>query len=221
MSDYSSYYGYYNCTPCYTNSVCSTSNGCQPACQLSYPPACQPIICYQQPSCLSPPPEVYYITYVATSTSVISGGTDIPIGTTIAAGSTTVPTGTVTVINGYTGSPTKTSGGVTANNGFFTVPCTGRYAISTMVSFASVDTTTSSDLRQVYIYKVSVTDNVVSCIGSQNELPIASSNTVINVSTEDVLTAGDRIFIAVRQINSSGVAISTVAGVGRLAIIKM
>jgi hypothetical protein len=234
LSYYGSYYGYpgtYNGTTysnknCYNSckSQCSCKIKCEPVCQQSCVVACpSPYVVACPPAC--PPtvtcPTVSYITNIATATPVFSGGTSIPVGTIIPAGTTTVPAGTVTVINGYTGSPSSNVGGILANNGFFTIPISGRYVISANICFASVASVVSTDIRELYIYKVDALTNVVSQIAVDSRTPIAGSQTCINVATVADLLAGDRIFIAARQTNTAGVTIDTVATTGRLAITRV
>lgn len=198
----------YSC-PCCCCYNCCGYNPCPQPCPQPCPPT--------PPSC----PAVVYITNIDTATAVPSGGMDIPVGTVIATGTTTVPANTVTVINGYTGAPSTNLGGVTANNGFFTVPMAGRYVVATNICFASVDTTTTSDMREVYIYRVQATTGVVTQIAADSRTPIASSTTCVNVSSVTDLAAGDRLFVAARQINADAAVINTVASVGRLAITRV
>jgi hypothetical protein len=197
---------------CCRNNCCKTTTCCQPA-------TCQTVT-YAVPQCAPACPNVRYVTNIATATTVPSGGTAIPIGTTIASGITTVPAGTVTVINGYTGAPTVNEGGITSNNGFFTVPVAGAYDITANITFASVPSVISSDIREVFIYRVSAQTNIVTQIAVDSRTPIAASTTSINVSTAEVLAAGDRVFIAVIQTNAGAVSVDTVAVVGRLSIIR-
>jgi hypothetical protein len=143
------------------------------------------------------------------------------VGTTIPAGTTTVPAGTVTVITGYTGTPTTNIGGITQNNGFFTVPVNGRYVISANVCFSSVTTVTSTDSRVLYIYRVDAITGLVTLLAVDSRTPIAGSPTCINLATDADLAAGDRIFVAATQTNATGASVDTVAGTGRIAITRV
>lgn len=182
-------------------------NPCQPVC----PPPCPP------PQC----PTVSFITNAATTTNIPSGGTVLPPGTTIPAGITTVPPGTVTVINGYTGAPSSNIGGITANNGFFTVNIGGRYAVSANVCFDTVPSTLTTDIREVTIYKVETATAQVTLQAIDSRLPIAGSPTCVNIATTIDLASGDRIFVAARQTNGLATIIGTVPAVGRLSITRI
>jgi hypothetical protein len=197
---------YPNCNPCYT--TCYTA--CQPACTQVCPAPCP------APQC----PPVSYITNAATPTNIPSGGTVIPVGTTIGTGITTVPAGTVTVINGYTGAPSTNSGGVIANNGFFTIPVAGRYQVSADVCFDTVATTLASDLREVTIYKVDNATGLVTLQAIDSRVPIATVPTCVNIATTVDFAANDRVFIAARQTNGAAAIIPTVALVGRVSITR-
>jgi hypothetical protein len=122
----------------------------------------------------------------------------IPPGSTIPSGTTLVPAGTVTVINGYTGAPTTNIGGITANNGFFTVPVAGRYNVSADVCFDTVASTLTTDIREVTLYKVETTTALVTLQAIDSRLPIAASPTCVNIATTIDLAVGDRIFVAAR-----------------------
>ena len=116
LSNYSSYY----------NNHCK-SNNCQQCQPLYYPQQqCQQPCIIPCPQPIQNCPQVTFISNIATSTTVVAGGVAIPVGTVIGAGVTTVPVGTVTVITGFTGSPTSNMGGIISNNGFFTAPIAGR-----------------------------------------------------------------------------------------------
>lgn len=180
------------------------------------PPVCPPVPC-PPPQC----PTVSYITNVATTTSVPSGGSLIPLGSTIADGNTTVPLGTVTVINGYTTAPTTNIGGITANNGFFTVNIGGRYAVSADVCFDTVASTLTTDIRQAVIYKVEKGTALVTLQAVDSRLPIAGSPTCINLGTTIELASGDRVFVAARQTNGLAAIVGTVPGIGRLTITRI
>jgi hypothetical protein len=204
------------------NSCCDPCRSTKRTVYYYTPSSCNP--CYTPTPCPCPVPtptsNVVYITNVATPTTVPSGGTAIPIGTIIPAGNTTVPAGTVSVINGYTGAPTTNIGGIIANNGFFTVPVSGTYNINANVTFAVPLAVTAGDLREVYIYKVSGATGIVTAIADETAYPISGSTTSINISANEEFLAGDRFFIAARQITSGGAAIDTVATVGRLAVVR-
>lgn len=215
------------CSTCCCNTTCNNnevvySNNCYYP-QYSYPqysvpcPTPTPICPVPTPVC----PIVTYITNIASSTAILSGGTSIPAGTVIPTGSTAVPAGTVTVVNGYTGAPIKNEGGIIPNNGFFTVPVAGRYIISSNQCFNSVATVASTDVREVYIYKVEASTGLVTMIADDSRTPIAGSATCVNVSSVVDLAANDRIFIAVRQTNVAATTIDTVAASGRLAIARI
>lgn len=216
-------HNYPNCNNCccgysnYWNSCCNCSNNC----------CYYPTVSYNYENCIPTPtpinncPVVSYETYIASSTSIVSGGTSIPVGTIILPTSTTVPVNTVTVINGYTGAPTVNIGGVLPNNGFFTVPITGRYVITANICFSSVTTTTTSDVREVYIYKSAANTGLVTLLAVDSRNPISGSSTCINVATEADLAISDRIFVAVRQTNANSSVINTDPGTGRFTITRI
>lgn len=163
-------------------------------------------------------PIVSYITNIPTVNSIFSGGTAIPAGTVIPSDSTTVPVNTVTVITGYTGLPSTNIGGVSLNNGFFTIPISGRYDAAALIGFASVASSLPTDLRSITIYHVNRTTGLVTILATSSQLPIVGSSTFINLATNGNFLAGDRIFVAARQINGAGVAINTVPNIGRFAL---
>ena len=228
-----SYYNRNGCSSCKQQCSCKTCQPvccqphCQPQCQIQCQPQC--VIACPAPCptpCPTPCPNVTFITNIATPTAVVTGGTLIPTAssnppgsTIIPAGSTTVPVGTVTVITGYTGTPSTNIGGVLSNNGFFTIPCTGRYVISADICFAAATVAPTTDFREVSIYRVDATTGIVSLLAIDSRTPIIGSPTCINVATVADLRAGDRIFIAARQ--NSGATILTEANIGRLAITRV
>lgn len=198
-----------------------------------------PIVCYYSNNCYNlstnaydsaysyacqvpkPSQNITFITNIATANTIPSGGTSIPAGTVIAPGTTTMPANTVTLINGYTGPTIDNVGGIVLFNGFFNIPENGKYFTNTTICFASPTTTTSTDLREVYIYHVAAITGLVTTLADDSRTPIAGSPICINVSAAAHFNAGDRIFIAVRQITSDASSVSTVADVGRVAITRI
>ena len=206
--------------PC-LESRCKKLCRCECKCRLyksPCPPKCQRKCCRKYPKidCSN----VSYITNIATASTVFSGGSSIPAGTIIPPGFFTVPANTVTVINGYT-FPSTNEGCIILNNGFFTLPCSGKYIITANVCFSAVDSTIPSDVRVVTIYRVDAITGLVTILGTDSRSPIVGSSTCINISTNAELCNYDRIFVAVRQTNEGGVPINTVAGSGRIAITKL
>ena len=207
----------------YTTYYDRCNRNCYEACNPCYNP------CYtttNNNNCCPPTPTppvnnvVSYIAGIPTANAIPSGGAAIPNGTIIPAGSTTVPAGTVTPITGYTGTPVNNQGGISLSNGFFTVPIAGRYAVAAYICFAATDIVFGTDLRAVSIYRVDALTNATSQIATDARVPITGSNTCVNISTVAELNAGDRIFVAARQVNAAGAVISTVAGAGRIAITR-
>lgn len=229
-STYSNYNKNYSCgTQCYCKVKCNpcqtivcqpqyTQQQCVVACPTPCPTPCPPVC---PTPCTPVCPNVTFISGIATATSVPAGGTFIPVGTTIPAGTTTVPAGTVTVITGITGTPTTNIGGITQNNGFFTMPVAGRYILVANVCFTSVTTTTSTDVRVLYLYKVAADTGLVTLLSVDSRGPIAGSPTCINLAGEDNFAAGDRVFIAATQTNATGAVVDTVAGTGRISITRI
>ena len=232
-----SYYNRNGCSSCKQQCSCKICQPvcCQVQCQPQYQPQCQPqcVIACPAPCpapcpipCPAPCPNVTFITNIATPTAVVTGGMLIPTAsstppgsTIIPTGSTTVPVGTVTVITGYTGTPLTNVGGVLSNNGFFTIPCTGRYVIAANICFAAATVSSATDFREVSIYKVDATTGIVSLLAVDSRSPIIGSPTCVNVATVADLRGADRIFVAARQ--NSGATILTEANVGRLAITRV
>lgn len=173
--------------------------------------------CPEQPSGTG----VAYVTAIQTATSVVSGGTAIPVGTIIPNGDTTVPIGTVSTITGYTGVPSTNVGGIVQTNGFFSIPCAGNYNIIANICFSATGGALAADSRIVEIYKVDSLTGLVTSLAIDSRVPISDANTCINVAATDYFRAGDRVFIAARQTNGAAATVSTVAGSGRLSIIKM
>lgn len=162
---------------------------------------------------------VALVTGIETSVVVPSGNTPIPENTIILPNTTVVPANTVTVLSGYTSPATTNMGGILSTNGFFTIPVSGRYSISAFITFELVQSSASTDMRALYIYRVNRA-GLVTVIGVDSRFPVSGSTTSINVATLAELCAGDRIFLAVLQ-TSGSVPISTVANGGRLAITKI
>ena len=166
-----------------------------------------------------PIPSRLAITYIADIIGTVlvpAGGVPIPPGTIIPLGQTTVPAGTVTVLTGY-GAPSSSIGGFIVNNGFFTAPCAGFYSVSVNAAFAIPPAVAATDVRELYLYRVSVS-GLVMLLGVDSKVPSAATLTYLNVSTSVELFAGDRIFAAVRQ--DSAAALGT-APTGRIAIVKI
>ena len=215
QSYYNSLYGYpssyccckVKCNPCQTV-VCQPQ--CNQQCVVSCPTPCAPIC-----------NNVTYIAGIPTANTIPSGGVAIPVGTIIPPGTTTVPAGTVTVINGYTGVPTSNSGGIIPNNGFFTVPVSGRYIVSAYVCFSTVAISATTNVDALYIYIVSAATGLVTLAAVDSRSPVVGLPTCINIATDVDLNPGDAIFIAATQTNSTAASISTVAGSGRIAITRV
>jgi len=237
LACYSSYYGYPgSCCAQYYNKNCCNSckpqcynicqNLCNPCQQVCNP--CQqvcnpcttscPVPCTTP--CTTPCPQVSFISNTATATTVTSGGILLPVGTVIASGTTTVPAGTVTVITGFTGTPTTNIGGIIPNNGFFTIPCAGRYTITGNACFSSVVTVATTDYRQLSIYRTDATTGVTTLLATDSRNPISGMPTCINVATTADLASGDRIFFAATQTSTGGVAVNVEAG-GRYSITRL
>lgn len=220
LAYYSSYYNCQNnCNPYYSRKCYSNCDPCQTVCN-----PCQTVCNPCQQQCFPCPqtfcPNVSYINNATTSTTVVSGGVDIPAGTIIPTGSTTVPAGTVTVISGFTGTPSTNFGGVISNNGFFTIPIAGKYIITANVCFATTAGITPGDFRELYIYRVDASTGIVSLLAADSRPPVLGNNTCINISTNADLGTGDRIFIAARQVTSGGTSVTTVVG-SRIAITRL
>lgn len=162
-----------------------------------------------------------WINTIANSTSVPSGGTPISPGQIVPIINFIVPSGTVTIINGYCGFPSVNLGGIVNDNGLFIVPLAGRYIIAAGITFASVASVVSTDLRELYIYKQEHLTGAVTQLAVSSKLPIVNNTTSINLSTLTHLQPRDRIFLAVRQINSIGSSINTVAGSGYFALTRL
>lgn len=201
-SDYTGY------PRCYTNPTVNNNNS---SCQYQ---------CPQPPTPTPVCPTITYITTIASSNSIVSGGGPIMQGTIIPAGSTTVPANTVVVINGYTGAPSTNQGGILPNNGFFTLPVAGRYFIGANICYGSVPVTTTADIRETFIYKVDGVSGVVSAIAVDSRIPIQGASTCVEVSTVENFSANDRVFIAVRQLSPIS-PVDTVPGNGRLSITRL
>ena len=213
------------CNPCCYSTKCTPV--CNPVCNPACTPVCSPYnaynVCnpiYIQPTPPTPVTSVAYITNSATQTAVPSGGAMIPEGTIIPFGSTTIPVGTVTVITGFTAAPTTNYGGVSINNGFFTVPIRGSYIVAANICFESVAAVAPTDLRELLIYRVAASTGLVTLIAADSRLPIVGSSTCINLSTAVHLETGDRLFVAARQINALAASINTLLSPGRFALIR-
>ena len=211
------------CTP--TITLCPPQKQfCCPQPQQCCP---QPVCCPQPQQfccptpCPTPCSDVVYITEIPVAVVIPSGGIAIPTGTIIPAGTTTLPVGTLTLINGYGISPITNLGGITLNNGFFTVPVAGKYSLTTDVVFQPTSTVVPTDLRELFIYRIAAGTGVTTLLAVDTRVPVAGNPTAVNVSTGAYLNAGDRIFIAARQISAGAVSISTVPNSGRVAILKV
>ena len=225
LAPYCSYYTNQcqkQCCDPYQNQCCSTcplgqGNSYQNQCYNPCPIKIQPCILSCPNICAAPCPapcpplplNVIYATSAPTVTIIPTGGTSIP------AGSTIVPA-TITVVTGFSPVPTTNLGGITLNpvNGQFTVPVAGRYTIT------GTDTFTTNSLTgniTLYIYRIDVTNNVISLLAANaiTVVPVSTStsNTVTTIAD---LNAGDRIFYAVTQ--NTGANISTSAVDNRFVI---
>ena len=222
LNSYCSYFCYpgYNRNCCYSTCNNLSYNPCNTQCaNICQPQLCQPLC---QPIC-PPCPTVVFISNTATVTSIPSGGTLIAPGTTIPAGSTTVPANSVTVIAGFTGTPTTNTGGVINSNGFFLIPISGRYVITGNVCFSVPATVAPGDFRELILYRVDATTGLVTQLAIDSRVPLSNLPTCINLSTNADLNAGDRVFLAARQVtvvNGLPVAINANAD-GRIAITRV
>lgn len=199
----------YTCySTCYTG--CGTScwpvSCCNPCTTISCNPA-STVVC---PNPCNPCPTIIYSATVGTTIAIPSGGGEIPGGSTIPAGSTTVPAGTVTVITPYL-NVISFQGGITVLNGFFTVPCSGQYLITTVGCFTTAGTTTAGDFRKLYIYSVDHVSGLVTLQAEESVVPIptgpngtTTGHTCLNLSYIVDLKANDRVFIAARQVTQLG-----------------
>lgn len=209
-----------NCYSCTT--VCKPYNPCKPCNPCN--PCNQYTLCapYWQNCCPTPCPTIVaYITTPTAPIAVPSGGARIPSGTIIATGSTAVPVNTVTVINSLSAAPSTNIGGVTMNNGFFTAPVAGRYSITGNICFDSVSTVAAGEYRELLIYSVAATTGEVKLAAVANTVPIAGNDICLNVSTAIDLAINDRVFIAVRQLNTLAAAINTGVDPGRFAMVRI
>lgn len=170
-------------------------------------------------NCCSQPPivnDIAYVDDIVAPTTITAGGAAIAPGTVIAPGSTIVPAGTVTAVTGF-GAPSTNIGGIVLNNGFLTIPITARVGLSATVTFDTAAAGALTDVRAVYLYRVAAGSGLVSLLAAQSQIPVTAEPTHVNVATEALLSAGDRVFLAVRAV---GAAPLTVTG-GRLAIFKL
>lgn len=207
-SNYNPYYtrtGYINsCNSCNTWNSCNPCNPCNPCPNICGPQVCN-IPCPVQP--------VAYIANAAVTTSVLSVNPPNPIP----IGSITFPplSTNVTVISGFSGTPTTNVGCITNNitSGQFTLPVAGRYELSAYVSF----TANSVGTRELYLYKVDGSTGVISLIVSDSRNAATVGTTNITLTTIAEFKANDRLFIAASQ--SSGASLSTTEA--RIAIVRL
>jgi len=160
---------------------------------------------------------VTWITDITLPTTIPFGGTPLPVSTNIPRSISILPPNTVSIINGYCRSTTRL-GAISLENGFFTVPLSGNYIISGNVTFASVASTLSSDLRELYLYTVDNETGNVLLMAVSTEVPVAGNQTSLNVSTSFYLNDRDRVFMGVRQLNSLGQVLSIVPRTGRFTL---
>lgn len=160
---------------------------------------------------------ITWVTDIALPTIVPSGGSPIPLTEIIPPTSTSIPPNSVTIISGFCGSPTKL-GAITLSNGFFTLPLSGPYMISGNVTFVQVSSTSTSDLREIYLYYVEHKTGMITLLAVSNVRPVAGSQTSLSVATTAYLNERGRIFMAVRQTNVLGQTLSTVPGAGRFSV---
>lgn len=162
----------------------------------------------------------YFSTAIA-ATAVPSGGAALTTATTIAPGSTTVPAGTVTVLTAYT---PAVANGIGLINGFFTIVTPDVYDINAAIGFTSSGVGNSAgDFRAITIYAVdsAVATGNVRILATVNSVPIdigAAAPTNLNVATRARLNAGDRVFIAVRQVTAAGAPTINTNGTSRVTI---
>lgn len=168
---------------------------------------------YNNLSCwpvVTAPPEIIFEASTGTPITLVTGGMDIPVGTVIPPNSTTVPPNTVTVIKPFL-NLRSFRGGISLNDGFFTVPADGQYLITIMATFMNPPLVSQIiDYRALYIYKVeyrSQPQGVVTLVAKAttiSTLPFQVANTDLTLSYIANLKANDRIFMAARQVTRDG-----------------
>lgn len=199
------FYRMSSCSPywyyCWPNNNCC--NPCTPVCN-----PCTPV-CNPCPiPIVNPCPPVALIMEPGAVTAVPSGGNAIPLGTVIPPSSTAVPAGTVTVITGLTAPPITNIGGITQNNGFFTIPLSGRYIVSATATFATPASVAAGDYRQLFIYRTAAGTGAVSLLATVSSVPVTAAPTSLNAATSADLNIGDRIFFAAIQTSADLSAIN-------------
>jgi hypothetical protein len=156
-----------------------------------------------------PSTDIIFAATTGTSIVVVSGGTEIPVGTFIPRNSTNVPANTVTVIRPFL-NLTSFRGGITLDNGFFTVPCDGQYLVTLLAPFSNTAITGVNDYRALYIYKVDFytqPQGLVTLVAKATTSPLLSSqvsSTDLTLSYIVNLRANDRIFVAATQFTREG-----------------
>ena len=211
-----------NCCSNFNNNCWQQSNWPNTYCQSG----CAPNLCASvcQPACNPCLPICQNVTYIAntgTITLVPSGGGQIPSGSIILPGSTTVPAGTVTPITTFLNTDIFL-GGITVNNGFFTIPIGGQYILSVDGCFTPAGTTSASDVRRLLIYKVNAITGLVTLIAEDSRTPATTVNTCINLTSIADLKANDRVFFAATQTTATGsVTILDLSPRSRVAITKI
>lgn len=103
--------------------------------------------------------------------------------------------------------PINNSNIITLSNGQFTIPISGQYLITTYIGFD--DSTTDNGTRQLYIYKINESSGVTTLVSSNNRNATTGYNTYISIATVVDITANDKIYFAISQVNSTTTTLST------------
>ncbi len=93
------------------------------------------------------------------------------------------------------------------SNGQFTIPISGQYLITAFIGFD--DSATDNGIRQFDIYQINGSSGVTTLVSSNNRNATTGYNTYISVATIVGITANDKIYFAISQINSTTTTLST------------
>lgn len=159
-----------------------------------------------------------YTNFTTLPTSIPSGGQPIPISTVILPGVAALPiSNSVTLIQNYSDFARNNNLNLYPLNGIFLIPYYGQYNIVVSASFSTPISVGPTDYREIGIYKIAKGSGLTSSISMSTQHPIIGTSSNFNLSTVVNLDAADRIFIAARQFNASGLGIDVLAGL-RLTI---
>lgn len=176
---------------------------------------------YDSQCCYRPGPQGTLIAPVAAGSAqvVASGLTAIP------ATATTLPVaGSAAILAGFApevqnGVTVSSAAPGTTGAGLATVNSDGGYGLSATVAFEDTGVAAAAgDYREVAIYRYAA--GVTQLLGAKTSYPVDGTTTYVNVSTDAYLRGGDRVFVALRQVNAAAADVAVVPAGSRFTVVR-